>query len=172
MPKIGAAYMYWAISGDGHHDHDQQNLNMSLKFNRFTIPSGNLTCRWNMAIEIVDLPIENPGSFHRFLYVYPYPQPPRHRRVPNIRHPNFRSTAAARCAAAGRAHCAHCAACAVWRHRWLWDESSAAFKGGQQSHGDATGYQLGLMVFGLVKWGSCFMAMVNLACHHMFPIFT
>ena len=35
-------------------------------------PSGNLltVLLLNMAIEIVDLPIENGGSFHSFLYVY------------------------------------------------------------------------------------------------------
>jgi hypothetical protein len=34
------------------------------------IPSGKLTWLLKIAIEIVDLPIKNGGSFHRFWYVY------------------------------------------------------------------------------------------------------
>ena len=35
------------------------------------LPSGYVnSLLWKIAIEIVDLPIENGGSVHRFLYVY------------------------------------------------------------------------------------------------------
>ena len=64
--RTGSTGLFHSRSNHG----SQGSLFNSLAVPQDFLPSGNLTvCNWKWPF-IVDLPIENGGSFHSFLYVY------------------------------------------------------------------------------------------------------